>query len=123
MPKGGARMRVLGTTSRGIDALHWTVAMLVWVCFGGIAVGQQIAVSRGDATVLIQPYAANVVRVSLSLRRDDALAGPGYGISAKAAGAGWVTESGEAEDVLRSSRMVVTVAAGRRGPNGVDGVK
>ena len=29
-------MRVLGTTSREIGALHWTVAMLVWVCFGGI---------------------------------------------------------------------------------------
>jgi alpha-D-xyloside xylohydrolase len=117
-------MRVLGTTSREIGALRRSVAILVCVYFGGIAVGQQITVSRGQATVLVEPYAANVVRVSLSLRRDDALAGPGYGILAKAEGAGWVAESAEAGDVLRSSRMVVTVAAaGRRGPESVAGVK
>jgi hypothetical protein len=78
-------MRVPRTTCCEIGAPRLFFAMAVLVCFGGIAVGQQIAVSRGEATVLIEPYAANVVRVSLSLRRDDALAGPGYGISAKAA--------------------------------------
>jgi alpha-D-xyloside xylohydrolase len=44
------------------------------------------------------------------LRRDDALAGPGYGISAKAAAAGWAAEKSEQGDVLRSSRMVVRVS-------------
>ena len=77
---------------------------------GGVAVAQQLSLSRGEATVLVEPYAANVVRVSLSLRRDDALAGPGYGISAKAAVAGWTAEKSEQGDVLRSSRMVVRVS-------------
>ena len=45
---------------------------------------QQLALARHEATVLVEPYAPNVVRVSMSLRREDALAGPGYGISAKA---------------------------------------
>jgi alpha-D-xyloside xylohydrolase len=71
---------------------------------------QQLSLSRQEATVLIEPYAPNVVRVSLSLRREDALAGPGYGISAKATGAGWVAETGSRGDVLRSARMVVTVS-------------
>lgn len=71
---------------------------------------QQLSLRRGDATVLVEAYAPNIVRVSLSLRREDALAGPGYGISAKQAGTGWVAEQGASGDVLKSSRMVVTVA-------------
>ena len=75
---------------------------------------QELKLSRGDATVLVEPYASNIVRVSLSLRRDDALAGPGYGISAVASGTEWVAEKDKSGDVLRSSRMVVTVSPERR---------
>src|ERR1700723_772295 len=71
---------------------------------------QQLNLSRGEATVLIEPYAPNVVRVSLSLRRDDALAAPGYGISAMPQHAGWTVENDKSGDVLRSPRMVVTVS-------------
>ena len=91
---------------RGIPALLVSAGMLQV----GVAGAQQLSLSRGEATILVEPYAANVVRVSLSLRRDDALAGPGYGISAKAAAAGWTAEKGEQGDVLRSSRMVVRVS-------------
>jgi alpha-D-xyloside xylohydrolase len=76
----------------------------------GLMASAQLNLSRGGATVLIEPYAPNIVRVSLSLRRDDALAGPGYGISAVASGAGWVAEKDKSGDVLRSSRIVVTVS-------------
>jgi alpha-D-xyloside xylohydrolase len=41
------------------------------------ASAQQLNLSRGEATVLVEPYAPNIVRVSISLRRDDALAPPG----------------------------------------------
>jgi alpha-D-xyloside xylohydrolase len=71
---------------------------------------QQLALARHEATVLVEPYAPNVVRVSMSLRREDALAGPGYGISAKASGAGWTAETSPSGDVLRSARIVVTVS-------------
>jgi alpha-D-xyloside xylohydrolase len=71
---------------------------------------QQLSLSRGGATVLVEPYAPNIVRVSLSLQREDALAGPGFGISAKAAVQGWVVENTASGDVMRSARMVVTVA-------------
>jgi alpha-D-xyloside xylohydrolase len=88
----------------------------VWLGLAGMlcvapgAWAQQLSLSRQEATVLVEPYAPNVVRVSISLRKDDALAGPGYGISAKAASAGWTVENGAAGDVLKSSRMVVTVS-------------
>ena len=71
---------------------------------------QQLTLTRGDATVLIEPYAPNIVRVSLSLRRDDALAPPGYGISATSSPSGWTAEKDKSGDLLRSSRMVVTVS-------------
>jgi alpha-D-xyloside xylohydrolase len=71
---------------------------------------QQLVLTRGDATILIEPYTPNIVRVSMSLRRDDALASPGYGISGTPSPTGWVSAKDTSGDVLRSSRMVVTVA-------------
>ena len=68
------------------------------------------ALTRGAATVRVEPYAANVVRVTLSLDRGYALADPGPGVLAHASQAGWEMASGVDGDVFRSSRMVVTVA-------------
>jgi alpha-D-xyloside xylohydrolase len=71
---------------------------------------QQLSLTRDNATVLVQPYAPNIVRVSISLRRDDALAAPGYGLTATPLPAGWTVNSDATGDVLRSSRMIVTVS-------------
>ncbi len=74
------------------------------------ASAQQLSLERNEATVLVEPYAPNIVRVSLSLRKDDALAAPGYGILAKPSGTGWTVESSSKGDVLRSSILTVTVS-------------
>ena len=74
------------------------------------AAAQQLVLSRGNSTILVQPYAPNIVRVSMSLLRDYALEAPGYGISAAPSSEGWVSRSDESGDVLRSSKMVVTIA-------------
>jgi alpha-D-xyloside xylohydrolase len=71
---------------------------------------QQLTLTRGEATVLVEPYAPNIVRVSLSLDKARALAAPGYGILAKPQTAGWTAASDTSGDTLRSSRMVVRVA-------------
>jgi alpha-D-xyloside xylohydrolase len=71
---------------------------------------QQLSLSRDNATVLVEPYAPNIVRVSISLRREDALAAPGYGIVAKPAPTGWTAGSETSGDTLRSNRLVVTVS-------------
>jgi alpha-D-xyloside xylohydrolase len=76
-------------------------------CFAQAA---NITTERGDATVLVEPYAPNIVRVSLSLRKDDALAAAGYGLVARPAVAGWTVSSGEHGDVLKSEALTVTVA-------------
>lgn len=72
--------------------------------------GQQLTLRRGDATVVVQPYAPNVVRVTLSLLKGRALAPPGYGITAQPQGQGWSVQRRPDGDVLRSARMVVTVS-------------
>ena len=59
---------------------------------------------------MVEPYAENVVRVSISLMKERAAAAAGYGISAKPEAGGWTKESGAGGDVLRSARMSVTVA-------------
>ena len=71
---------------------------------------QQLSLSRDNATVLVEPYAPNIVRVSISLRREDALAAPGYGIVATPTPTGWIAGSETSGDTLRSDRLVVTVS-------------
>ena len=86
-----------------------------WVAVGLRAWGEdrvvldRIVLDRGEATVVLEPYAANIVRVTLSLKKDAALAGPGYGITAGANAQGWTAESTEHGDGYRSARMQVTV--------------
>lgn len=116
-------MRVCGMSQRGV---RFTRLRSV---FGGIVVlaavapamgGQSLVLDRNEATVMVEPYAPNVVRVTLSLLKPDALAAPGYGITAKPLTLGWTRETTSAGDVLRSSRMVVTVSpqGGKYTPTG-----
>jgi alpha-D-xyloside xylohydrolase len=88
------------------------VVSSVLVTPGSIAQTTHLSVGREGATVLVEPYAPNIVRVSLSLSKDDALAGPGYGVVAQPAAAGWTRSSGEQGDVLKSEVLSVTIAPG-----------
>ncbi|MEO8737885.1 MAG: TIM-barrel domain-containing protein [Edaphobacter sp.] len=95
--------------------------MLLFAAIGGSTMQAQekMELSRGAATVVLEPYAPNIVRVTLSLRKGDAESGPGYGVVAHAAPNGWTQESGTSGDVFKSSRMVVTVSPYRqRTPTG-----
>jgi alpha-D-xyloside xylohydrolase len=74
------------------------------------ASAQQLTLTRGDATVVVEPYAPNIVRVTLSLQKQHAMAGPGYGIVAKPQPSGWTSTSDAAGDTLQSARMIVKVS-------------
>ncbi len=65
--------------------------------------------TRGQATVVLEPYAPNIVRVTLSRFRDQAIAGPGYGFLAKPDASGWNLDHPSNADVLKSDRLTVTV--------------
>jgi alpha-D-xyloside xylohydrolase len=71
---------------------------------------QQLTLQRGAATVVVEAYAPNIVRVTMSLDKARALGAAGYGIVARPQSDGWTAESGASGDVLKSSRMVVEVA-------------
>jgi alpha-D-xyloside xylohydrolase len=85
---------------------------------GASAQSARIATDRGTTTVLVEPYAPNIVRVSMSLLKGDALAAPGYGIGAQPDAAGWQRLAEPEGDVLRSSDLVVTLAAEPRSSSG-----
>jgi alpha-D-xyloside xylohydrolase len=72
---------------------------------------QTMTLDRQGATVALEAYAPNIVRVTISLLRPYAVGGPGYGIVAKPNAAGWSIEADSGGDVFRSPRMVVTVAS------------
>ncbi len=69
-----------------------------------------LVLDRGPATVMLEPYAPNILRVTLSLRKPDALAAPGYGILAHPAPSGWRTSTSTAGDTLSSDRLIATVS-------------
>ncbi len=87
-----------------------SVAAAIAIFLAAVAPAQKLTLDRGKATVMVEPYAPNVVRVTLSLIKDEALAAPGYGIVAKPMPEGWTVDRDGAQDVLRSSRMVVSVS-------------
>jgi alpha-D-xyloside xylohydrolase len=108
---------VLGVCARSYSASFRRGLLPVLVLAASLvavfqARAQSLTLNRSGATVLVEPYAPNIVRVSISLQKDDALAAPGYGIIAKPLTQGWSiaqTEQGSG-DALSSARMTVTVA-------------
>ncbi len=70
---------------------------------------QRMQIDRKGETIVLEPYAQNILRVTLSLKPESALAGPGYGFVAKPGADGWSKTETEQTEVYRSSRMVVNV--------------
>ena len=69
----------------------------------------KIVLQRGEATVVLEPYAPNIIRVTLSMQKDDATAAPGYGITAHPDPSGWSYRHTDGTDTYQSSRLVVSL--------------
>jgi alpha-D-xyloside xylohydrolase len=72
-----------------------------------------VVVARDNSTIALEPYAPNIVRVTLSLAKHQATAAPGFGFVAHPSSEGWAHQSTDAADVYKSSRMIVTVDVSR----------
>jgi alpha-D-xyloside xylohydrolase len=70
-----------------------------------------LVMEHDGSTVMFEPYAPNIVRVTLSLQHDPAVAAAGYGFVAKPNTDGWTHTSDDHGDTYRSSRLVVTLDA------------
>jgi alpha-D-xyloside xylohydrolase len=80
-----------------------------------VAQSTQLVLTRDNSTIALEAYAPNIVRVTLSLARDQATASPGFGFVTHPSSARWAHQQTDAGDVYRSSRMVVTVDVNRPG--------
>ncbi len=70
-----------------------------------------LVLTRGSATVMLEPYAPNILRVTLSLKEADATSAPGYGILAHPDLTGWrASTSPTTGDTLQSARLTATVS-------------
>ena len=72
-----------------------------------------LILDRDGATVVLEPYAPNIVRITMSTDKAAAASSPGYGFVAKPEAGGWTHEhEADGSDVFRSARLVVRVAPG-----------
>src|SRR5437588_13092183 len=83
--------------------LGYVVAVGLMSCTA--AWGQQLVLTRANATVALEGFAPNIVRVTLSLDHDAALHGPGVGIIAAQSAAGWSHSAAADGATYRSDRL------------------
>jgi alpha-D-xyloside xylohydrolase len=89
-------------------------AVLLAISLAGVALaqGSALMLERDGRVISLVPYAPNVLRVTISTSKAAATADPGYDFVAKPSLEGWTHErDAEGDDVFRSARMVVRVAA------------
>src|SRR5690349_19295935 len=96
-------------------ALIATACSLTTLGLCGQTGQQRLELDRTGETIVLEPYAPNILRVTLSLQHDPAVAKPGYGFVGSPDAAGWNATSTDRADVYRSSRIVATVE--RPNPN------
>ncbi|HXF11759.1 MAG TPA: glycoside hydrolase family 31 protein [Terriglobales bacterium] len=75
----------------------------------------QLVLDHNGSTIALEPYAPNIIRVTLSLQKDQALAAPGLGFIAHPAADAWSHQHTDATDTYQSSRMVIRVDASHPG--------
>jgi alpha-D-xyloside xylohydrolase len=73
----------------------------------------RVVLQRDDTTVVLEPYAPNIIRVTLSTGKDWTLAPPGYGITASPSAEGWNYQRTTGTDIYASPQVVVTIPQSR----------
>ena len=90
-------------------------SVVLAVSLRGVTVAQSapLVLERDGRVISLEPYAANVLRVTMSTDKAEATGAPGYGFVATPSAEGWTHErDAEGGEVFRSSRMVVRVTPG-----------
>src|SRR5260370_34182096 len=104
------RLRPRVGVLRSIGAAISLIAGMAWTGVAG-AEPAPLVLQRDGSVIVLEPYAPNIVRVSLSLDRAEAMATPGYGFVAAPSAEGSTYEQSEEGDVYRSPRLTVVEAA------------
>ncbi len=100
------------TASRSAMPLRLLSMLVCLLSFATSAFAAETALlNRNGSYVTVEPYAPNIVRVTISTDKDLALAPAGYGFIAKPDDRGWEHTSSNGADFLRSSALNVEVVA------------
>jgi alpha-D-xyloside xylohydrolase len=93
------------------------VAVLVTLTLMGVAGAaaqggsNQFVLDRTGRTIVVEPYGPNIVRITMSSDKAQALAGPGYGFVGTPSMNGWShAQDAGGDDVIRSGRMVIRLS-------------
>jgi hypothetical protein len=70
-----------------------------------------VVVARDNSTIVLEPYAPNILRVTLSKMKDKAASPPGYGFVGTPSASGWKHVQDSRGDIYTSDRLEVVVAA------------
>jgi alpha-D-xyloside xylohydrolase len=97
-----------------MQRLSFAVAIFAGLALSGIPVPAQspsprLELDRKGETIVLEPYAPNILRVTLSLQKDHALASPGYGVIGTPSAAGWTAAETPQANVFQSGRIVATI--------------
>jgi len=99
----------------GSFARRGTGAVILMVLLGGLAIAQNgpFVLERDGRVISLEPYAPNILRVTMGADKTTVTGDPGYGFVAKPSPEGWTHERDvDGGDVIRSARMVVRLAPG-----------
>jgi alpha-D-xyloside xylohydrolase len=78
-----------------------------------LAQGSNFVLNRDGRTIVLEPYAPNIMRVTLSKTTAMATAAPGYGFVGTPSMTGWAHEQeADGSEVFRSGRLVVRLSPG-----------
>ncbi|MGD0364300.1 MAG: TIM-barrel domain-containing protein [Bryobacteraceae bacterium] len=86
-------------------------ALLLAVPAAAPAQPQSVVLDRDGGTIVFEPYAPNIIRVTLSMLKEAATAPPGYGFVARPSAQGWARQG----DAYRSPRLAVKLAPDHSG--------
>ena len=93
------------------DAVLAGLGLFFVHCSAAWGADARIVLSRDGRTVALEPYAPNVIRITMSTDKAAALAGAGYGFVGQPSNAGWTdAQDLEGYEVVRSERMVIRIA-------------
>jgi alpha-D-xyloside xylohydrolase len=74
----------------------------------------RLVMTNDHTTLMLEPFAPNIIRVSISTLKANALAAPGYGIIAKGDAEGWRLEHTADGETYRSAQLAITILGAPR---------
>jgi len=108
-------LRLIRNPVQGSLCARAIVLIVLALAAGAVAIAQDQAsrfvLDRAGRTIVVEPYADNIVRITLSTIKSAALAAPGYGIVGSPSMAGWTqAKDQDGSDVFRSGKLILRVA-------------